>query len=285
MRSVRTDGDRGAADLSWWQLHQFVPRAVFVLTPVVLGTISCGLLGWLLFGLFDRPVFGLVFGVTIGLLSGIALGVVRPEPPLRFVPRSPRWNAAGRRSLLQDLGFGVIGAASGGLIGATLATAVHGVVSGLIFGLTFATVRRFTRPAEPKAAVTPIGVLRGDRAAVLYGVAVGAFVGMLVGAAGGVAVPELAAQLIFPLGAVQRGLLGGGVGMLLGGGGLGMLVLATSAWGYFVTARIWLFVTGATPLRLMLFLDDAHKLGVLRLTGPHYQFRHALLQDRLATRG
>jgi len=28
--------------------------------------------------------------------------------------------------------------------------------------------------------------------------------------------------------------------------------------------------------------DPAHKLGVLRLTGPHFQFRHALLQQRLA---
>jgi len=45
---------------------------------------------------------------------------------------------------------------------------------------------------------------------------------------------------------------------------------------------VWLWLTGATPLRLMSFLEDAHKLGVLRLTGPHFQFRHAMLQQRLA---
>jgi len=37
-----------------------------------------------------------------------------------------------------------------------------------------------------------------------------------------------------------------------------------------------------TPLRLVKFLDDAHKRNVLRTVGPVYQFRHARLQDRLA---
>lgn len=37
-----------------------------------------------------------------------------------------------------------------------------------------------------------------------------------------------------------------------------------------------------TPVRLMKFLDDAYRRGVLRTVGPLYQFRHARLQDRLA---
>jgi hypothetical protein len=32
----------------------------------------------------------------------------------------------------------------------------------------------------------------------------------------------------------------------------------------------------------MTFLDDAHRLGLLRAVGPIYQFRHADLQDYLA---
>jgi hypothetical protein len=36
------------------------------------------------------------------------------------------------------------------------------------------------------------------------------------------------------------------------------------------------------PLRLLDFLDDAHRLGILRQAGPVYQFRHARLQDHLA---
>ncbi|WP_275527354.1 hypothetical protein [Herbidospora mongoliensis] len=30
------------------------------------------------------------------------------------------------------------------------------------------------------------------------------------------------------------------------------------------------------------FLDDAHRLGLLRAVGPVYQFRHAVLHDHLA---
>lgn len=37
-----------------------------------------------------------------------------------------------------------------------------------------------------------------------------------------------------------------------------------------------------TPIRLMLFLEDARRRGVLRKSGYVYQFRHARLQDRLA---
>lgn len=33
----------------------------------------------------------------------------------------------------------------------------------------------------------------------------------------------------------------------------------------------------------MAFLEDAHRLGLLRVVGSAYQFRHAELQDHLAT--
>ena len=36
------------------------------------------------------------------------------------------------------------------------------------------------------------------------------------------------------------------------------------------------------PWRIMGFLDDAYRLGLLRVVGPVYQFRHAELQDHLA---
>ncbi|MGW4872988.1 NACHT domain-containing protein [Streptomyces chartreusis] len=38
------------------------------------------------------------------------------------------------------------------------------------------------------------------------------------------------------------------------------------------------------PLRLMPFLDEAHRLGLLRAVGPLYQFRHAELHDHLAAK-
>ena len=39
---------------------------------------------------------------------------------------------------------------------------------------------------------------------------------------------------------------------------------------------------GRLPRNLMPFLDDAHRLGLLRAVGPIYQFRHADLHDHLA---
>lgn len=40
---------------------------------------------------------------------------------------------------------------------------------------------------------------------------------------------------------------------------------------------------GRLPARLMAFLDDVHRLGLLRTVGPVYQFRHAELQDHLTS--
>lgn len=50
---------------------------------------------------------------------------------------------------------------------------------------------------------------------------------------------------------------------------------------YTFTAR-WLAVTRRLPWRLMGFLDDAYRLGLLRMVGPVCQFRHSELQDHLA---
>lgn len=275
-------GSRGDADLSWWRLYRLVPFPAYLIMSVVLSTIGCGGLCCLLFGLFGRLDLGLVVGTSIGVAAGTALSLVRPEPPLRFVPRPPQWMALGRRSVLQDLGFGLMGAVAGGVIADLLTTPAAGVSSGLVFGAAFALARRFTRPTEPREAVTPIRALSGDRSAVLYGSLLGAVVGFGVGALLAVTDPDLAGRLIFQSTPVERVLLGGLAGLTPCAAALGMMVLATGAWGRFLTARTWLWVVGATPLRLMTFLDDAHKLGVLRQTGPHYQFRHALLQERLA---
>ncbi|MER5264042.1 hypothetical protein ABTZ99_18420 [Actinosynnema sp. NPDC002837] len=52
--------------------------------------------------------------------------------------------------------------------------------------------------------------------------------------------------------------------------------------GRYVSAVLALRAQRQLPLRLLDFLDDAHRLGLLRRTGPVYQFRHARLQDHLS---
>lgn len=73
-----------------------------------------------------------------------------------------------------------------------------------------------------------------------------------------------------------------GASMLFG------LALGTTIWlgttssGAYHAHLVALFARRRAPLRLMTFLEDMHRLGLLRQVGPVYQFRHAKLQDRLA---
>ena len=51
----------------------------------------------------------------------------------------------------------------------------------------------------------------------------------------------------------------------------------------YMMATLRLAMARRLPLRLMTFLDDAHRIGLLRTDGPMYQFRHSALQDFLAS--
>ena len=87
--------------------------------------------------------------------------------------------------------------------------------------------------------------------------------------------------------ALAVGLVIGLWGGLVVGLSLGLLVglvggPSGSSCGRFIVVRGWLALRGRLPWRLLEFLDDAHRLGVLRQAGAVYQFRHALLQDHLA---
>lgn len=272
----------GSRDLAWWRLRATVPVSVFLVTHVVLGWIACALLGLLVFGLFDRAVLGVVLGSAIGVCAALPLGAVHEKQPRRFVPRLLRPTELAPEFLVRDIGFGVVGLLVGGLIVGLIYGPGYGVAIGLVLGLVFGLARRFSEPTESREPVSPIGVLRGDRAAVLSAAGLGGLAGALVGGFLGGVVGGQEFGLVLKLSPVQEGLLGVAVGLLLGAAGLGMIVHATSAWGQFTITRIWLALHGQIPLRLMLFLQDAHKLGVLRQIGPVYQFRHALLQDRLS---
>ena len=72
------------------------------------------------------------------------------------------------------------------------------------------------------------------------------------------------------------------LGLLAFGAAFGLGFVWTSAWIASLLARAWWALRGKLPWRLMTFLDDAHRRGVLRKAGMVYQFQHALLQNRLA---
>lgn len=63
---------------------------------------------------------------------------------------------------------------------------------------------------------------------------------------------------------------------------VGVMLLLASASGAWLACCALLSWRSKLPLRLMSFLEDAHRRGVLRQAGGVYQFRHAFLQERLA---
>ncbi|GGP95883.1 NACHT and WD40 repeat domain-containing protein [Streptomyces roseolilacinus] len=73
-----------------------------------------------------------------------------------------------------------------------------------------------------------------------------------------------------------------GFGLLLPGAAFTLLLLMSRAWPRFVVARVWLAANGRLPWRLMDFLADARRRGILRQAGGAYQFRHIRLQEALA---
>jgi hypothetical protein len=64
-----------------------------------------------------------------------------------------------------------------------------------------------------------------------------------------------------------------------------LMGIATSVWGRYIITRTWAALWGHVPWRFMLFLDDAHRRGLLRRAGAVHQFRHARLQQHLAGSG
>jgi hypothetical protein len=83
-----------------------------------------------------------------------------------------------------------------------------------------------------------------------------------------------------PVAGLAFGLVFGLLGLLVLGLPFG---LAKRPWPAFLVASVWLAVCHRFPWRLMAFLEDAYRLGLLRVVGSAYQFRHAELQDHLAS--
>ena len=249
---------------------------------MVIGSVACTPLGMLIFGLFARLWFGAAFGALTGALGGLVVGFLPQEPPRRFTLAALLDPKARAGNPWAAVGFGAVGVAVGGLLGGLLYTPVDAVFAAVVAGTAFATARTATSPTVGKGKVTPTSSYASDRSAVLLSALVGAAAGALAGGVVAYTGASHARRLVVHgLSATGQGLLGAGVGLLLSGLGLGMMVFATSAWGNFATVRVWLWLHG-WPFSVMRFLEDARNRGILRSSGPHYQFRHAYLHEQLA---
>lgn len=256
----------GSYDLAWWQLMDWAPAAV----PACIGAAVGGI------ALLTVSLSAGTAAVFAGLLTGLGAlvgGVVglRHRP----APTTLRWNvgeAAARLrrsipgpgqvvSLRAPVGWlpWIVGAAfllivvfrKAGWAG--VAECAAAVLLVRLLDLWFDV------PAEVMAAPNPEALLRADRATALSRGILRAFI----------------------MGGTVAAVAGVGVGIAVGFSAL-LVSLTFTAWGRFGAARCWNALRGRLPWRLILFLDDAARRGVLRRMGAVYQFRHARLQDHLA---
>ena len=242
-------------DLAWWRIPAWTSAA-----PRVIAT-------GLVFGVMFGPGGGLVLGLAAGPVAGLLYMLAgRGKSPLRITPL--QWHQLlSRSSLVAGLGFGLAGAIFGGLVfGLVFGLAVgrlFAIVGGLVAGLAGALAVGISRPGANSASpLSPPASWRHDQA---FGLALGLVLGLVLG---------LAAGLVTGL---LTGLVTGFVYGLVYG-----LVFPETWTASLAFAQ--LAIRWHTPLRLMLFLEEARELRVLRTVGPVYQFRHARLQDRLADR-
>lgn len=255
----------GARDLAWWRLHYAAPGAVFQ----VIG-LGVGLVGGLASGLAFALGVGLWVGLAFGLASALMIGLVlrhaakSASPP--FPARIRLWGNTGRlaRWLGLGAGAGLVGALAtllgGGPWAAALGWLAVGVGAGLVGGLHEAV----NVAADIGGAGSPLLVLRQDRVlALVRGAMTGLTAILVVGLSGGLA-RSLVAGVVF-----------GGASALAGA--------SSTAYYRYVVGHAWLAIRGRLPWALMSFLDDAHRRGMLRRVGGVYQFRHAQVQERLAT--
>ncbi|QUF02182.1 hypothetical protein KCV87_22095 [Actinosynnema pretiosum subsp. pretiosum] len=249
---------RGIRELAWWELRRSVGSTwLAALGAVVLGLIGGAGVAWLMAYASTpalAPYSGLVVGAAVAVAALYASG--------RHAPKVKAHHGVWRSVL-------VLSASVGGAAGLVFG-ALYGLSAGLVvgLGLAVATALRFalSSNAELTHPSSPLWTMARDRIAVWTGSLV---LAVVFGAAAG---------LVF--GPKQSGMVGLGLasGLLLGFA----LTVLNLRWWWFTVARVWLALRGRLPWELMAFLEDARKLGVLRQAGACYQFRHALVQDRLA---
>jgi hypothetical protein len=267
-------------DLQWWRIPAWIYAAPRVIATCLAAGLVAGLVFGLGVGLGDGLGYGLEAGLGYGVVVGLAVGLMvgrRDDVPKRIAP--VRWGQVFRRTplvlgLLAALLAGVWAWFGGGYI----AGFVGGTVAGLAAGLGTGLVAGMSRPGtDSTGSLSPLGSWRSDRA---FGLMTGLVAGLVVGIGLG-----FMSGLIDGLqSGAGRGLSNGPLVALVFGVGVGFGVgLAYPQSWRSSLAFAQLAISDGTPVRLMRFLEDARSRNVLRTVGPVYQFRHARLQDRLAT--
>ncbi|WP_186356501.1 NACHT domain-containing protein [Streptomonospora sp. PA3] len=300
------EGRHGTRDFAWWELARHtLPRSAGPMVGILTG-LTGGLVTWLVAAfMMTRPMFLLFFGLLLGLITGFG-GTIRfpslmaDSPafadfrikkrkhrllslvakytlacwiPLSIVLGLTPWLIVGYREFDSVLGLApwvTLFALAGFVIWSIvvlLGVLPVALVCGLLLGLT----ELAASPAQTGSASTPLATWRADRSLNLL---------RMIGAV--LPIGLVATSLAEHEGTLLFGIAGG---FLVGLGfapAVGFSVGRHHAWPVYLVATFYLGWKKRLPRRLVPFLDDAHRLGLLRAVGPIYQFRHAELQDHLA---
>ncbi|WP_103963723.1 hypothetical protein [Nonomuraea solani] len=272
-------------DITWWHIPNTVPHLR------IAAGITAGLLTGLVFGLGATLAFGLITSLAAGLVGGFVGGLTAAGSWVDEAPGHAPLRPCGRttlffQSIRSNLSFGLAFALATGLVFGPGGGVAFGLEITFMAGLVFGLVEWAEQSTHPPIR-TPRSGRQAERIltlflALLAGIAVGIVVGL-----GGVFMMGLGNLLTFGLAIGLAVGLAGGLGVGLGGGFWGRLGGGLGggnhhAWLACTLAVARLVLTRRLPLRIMNFLDDAHRLGLLRAVGPVYQFRHADLHDHLA---
>lgn len=253
-------------------------RVLAVAAPLPL-SIPPGLLGGGVFGTTALYAFFLCFAV-----------LYRPAwPKPRRIDLGRLRTPAGRRALTLSsmVGFVIGFLIFSGLFHATSRPGDQDVLQGsLVFGLAFGLaiglplgLARGLMVKQEHTGVVPRHLIRMDlTAAVVFGPVVAAGAMLLSGL-----VRLLAFDAIYGPDAWEFDLLAMFcIGLVFGGFIFSIPVAGGSAaLRYFA---LLLHTRRKLPWRLGRFLDDCYEVGILRVSGTAWQFRHRELQDHLATR-
>ncbi|MEV4054319.1 NACHT domain-containing protein [Amycolatopsis sp. NPDC049688] len=269
----------GSRDLAWWQLSLAVPRRTssLIRLGIGFGVVTAAWFGSVfVFGFDFAVVFAPLFGFVFVLVSGSSAkepvyADLRLRGRIRLLLRKLTTWSGIRAGLVIGLIVGVVF----GLADRSLSASVGGLAFGLVFSLVVGLVEWAKSPLTDEGPQTPMVTFHRDLLLLyLYSLGCGFAFGPMLGLAFGLV---FASTVGFGLKLVEVLLLGSVFGLAIGF----VYGLGQSSGKHLVNVSV-LCIKGHVPARLLAFLDDAHRLGILREAGPVYQFRHAKLQDRLA---
>lgn len=156
----------------------------------------------------------------------------------------------------------VLAAVGGGVVAAT----VIGIIGGTITGVILRSAKGFDAAVAGARAASPAIAVRRDRGATVVTAVLATLVSGCTAA--------FTTHVAYGLGFVP-GLCGGFVGAFTA-------CMVFNAWPVFRLAHAWLAWKDKLPWRLMAFLEESRRYGVLRQEGISYTFRHLRLLESLA---